>query len=147
MRKAEAIRKVVLMRHGQSAWNLENRYTGWTDVDLTLQGVDEAKLAGKLLKDKGFEFDQAHTSVLKRAVKTYNTIAEEMGLLWIPHYMSWRLNERSYGALEGLNKAETVKKLGKEKAGLYRHAWGIPPPVDHDDKRHPRFDRKYKDVP
>ena len=108
MRRAQAIHKVVFVRHGQSTWNLDNRFTGWHDVDLTPFGVEEAKQAGQLLKQNGFEFDVAHTSVLKRAIKTYNTLSEEMDSLWIPHHKSWRLNERSYGALTGLNKSETA---------------------------------------
>ena len=114
MRSRQAVHKVVFLRHGQSTWNLENRFTGWHDVDLTPLGEEEAKDAGKLLMEKGFEFDLAHTSVLTRAIKTYNTVAEEMGHLWIPHYKSWRLNERHYGALQGLNKAETAEKHGEE---------------------------------
>ena len=110
----QAAHKVVFLRHGQSTWNLENRFTGWHDVDLTATGVEEAKQAGQLLKENGYEFDLAHTSVLKRAIKTYNTVAEEMGCLWIPHHKSWRLNERHYGALQGLNKAETAQKHGEE---------------------------------
>lgn len=115
MRRASALHKVVFIRHGQSTWNLENRFTGWHDVDLTPQGVEEAKQAGQLLKENGFEFDLAHTSVLTRAIKTYNQVSEEMGSLWIPHYKSWRLNERHYGALQGLNKAETAAKHGEEQ--------------------------------
>ena len=99
MRRAAALHKVVFVRHGQSKWNLENRFTGWYDVDLTSQGVEEAKQAGQLLKEKGYEFDLAHTSTLKRAIKTFNGISEKMDSLWIPHHKSWRLNERHYGAL------------------------------------------------
>lgn len=148
MRRANALHKVVFVRHGQSTWNLENRFTGWHDVDLTAQGVEEAKAAGQLLKEHGFEFDLAHTSVLKRAIKTYNTISEEMGSLFIPHYKSWRLNERSYGALQGLNKAETAEKHGEAKVLQWRRSYDIPPPeLGLDDERHPSFDRRYSSLP
>lgn len=106
--------KVVFVRHGQSFCNLENRFSGWTDVDLTPKGVEESRLAGQLMKQKGFQFDIAYTSVLTRAIRTCILINEEMNLLWIPHYKTWRLNERHYGALQGLNKAETAEKYGKE---------------------------------
>ena len=148
MRARGAMHKVVFLRHGQSTWNLENRFTGWHDVDLTPLGYEEAKDAGKLLTENGFEFDLAHTSVLTRAIKTYNTVAEEMGQIWIPHYKSWRLNERHYGALQGLNKAETAEKHGEEQVLQWRRSYDIPPPeLDLDDERHPRFDRRYGLLP
>lgn len=136
--------KLVLVRHGQSVWNLENRFTGWTDVDLTEQGMDEAKTGGKLLKEGGYEFDIAYTSVLKRAIKTLNIIQEEMGLEWIPVVRAWQLNERHYGSLQGLNKAEMAIKFGEEQVKLWRRSYDVPPPaLDWDDERHPRFDRRY----
>lgn len=136
--------KLVLVRHGQSVWNLENRFTGWTDVDLTEQGMDEAKTGGKLLKEGGYEFDIAYTSVLKRAIKTLNIIQEEMGLEWIPVVRAWQLNERHYGSLQGLNKAEMAVKFGEEQVKLWRRSYDVPPPaLDWDDERHPRFDRRY----
>ena len=148
MRRVPAVHKVVFLRHGQSTWNLSNRFTGWHDVDLTPQGVEEAKQAGQLLKENGFEFDLAHTSVLTRAIKTYNTCAEEMGSLWIPHYKSWRLNERHYGALQGLNKAETQEKHGEAQVTQWRRSYDIPPPpLDLDDERHPAFERRYSHLP
>jgi len=146
--RAQALHKVVFVRHGQSTWNLENRFTGWHDVDLTAQGVEEAKQAGQLLKENGFEFDLAHTSVLTRAIKTYNVMSEEMESLWIPHHKSWRLNERSYGALQGLNKLETAQKHGDEQVLQWRRSYDIPPPeLDLDDERHPRHDRRYGNLP
>jgi len=148
MQRVKSVHKVVFIRHGQSTWNLENRFTGWHDVDLTPQGVEEAKQAGQLLKQRGFEFDSAHTSVLTRAIKTYNMIAEEMGSLWIPHYKSWRLNERHYGALQGLNKAETAEKHGEAQVKIWRRSYDVPPPaLGLDDQRHPRFDRRFSHLP
>lgn len=136
--------KLVLVRHGQSVWNLENRFTGWTDVDLTEQGIAEARNAGKLLKEGGYEFDLAYTSVLKRAIKTLNIIQEEMGLEWIPVIRAWQLNERHYGALQGLNKAEMAAKFGEEQVKIWRRSYDVPPPaLEWDDERHPRFDRRY----
>ncbi|MCS6994533.1 MAG: 2,3-diphosphoglycerate-dependent phosphoglycerate mutase [Anaerolineales bacterium] len=136
--------KLVLVRHGQSTWNLENRFTGWTDVDLTEQGIAEAHNAGKLLKEGGYEFDIAYTSVLKRAIKTLNIIQEEMGLEWIPVVRAWQLNERHYGALQGLNKAEMAVKFGEEQVKIWRRSYDVPPPaLEWDDERHPRFDRRY----
>ncbi len=135
---------LVLVRHGQSAWNLENRFTGWTDVDLTEQGIAEAKEGGRLLKEAGYEFDVAYTSVLKRAIKTLWIIQEEMGLEWLPVVRAWQLNERHYGALQGLNKAETAKEYGEEQVKLWRRSYDVPPPaLNLDDERHPRFDRRY----
>ncbi len=136
--------KLVLVRHGQSTWNLENLFTGWVDVDLTEQGRTEAGAAGRLLKAEGFNFDVAFTSVLKRAIRTLWMVTDEMGLLWIPVERSWRLNERHYGALQGLDKAETVAKHGAEQVKIWRRSYDIPPPaLALDDKRHPRFDPRY----
>ncbi|MEJ5225217.1 MAG: 2,3-diphosphoglycerate-dependent phosphoglycerate mutase [Anaerolineales bacterium] len=136
--------KLVLVRHGQSAWNLENRFTGWTDVDLTEQGIAEAKEGGRLLKEGGYEFDIAFTSVLKRAIKTLWIIQEEMGLEWIPVVRAWQLNERHYGNLQGLNKAEMAEKFGEAQVKIWRRSYDVPPPpLDLDDPRHPRFDRRY----
>src|SRR5690348_16608453 len=136
--------KLVLVRHGQSAWNLENLFTGWVDVDLTDLGRQEAKEAGKLLKAEGFEFDLVVTSVLKRAIRTMWIVLDEMDLMWLPVERSWRLNERHYGALQGLDKAQTVEKHGAEQVKSWRRSYDIPPPpLALDDKRHPRFDRRY----
>jgi 2,3-bisphosphoglycerate-dependent phosphoglycerate mutase len=120
---------LVLIRHGQSAWNLENRFTGWWDVDLTDQGVEEAKAAGRLLAEKGFDFDLCFTSVLTRAIRTLNIALEEMGRLWLPVEKDWRLNERHYGGLTGLNKAETAQKHGDDQVKIWRRSFDIPPPV------------------
>jgi 2,3-bisphosphoglycerate-dependent phosphoglycerate mutase len=136
--------KLVLLRHGQSTWNLENRFTGWTDVDLTEQGVAEAHEAGRLLKAEGFTFDLALTSVLKRAIRTLWITLDELDLMYLPVQNSWRLNERHYGALQGLNKAETAEKFGKEQVLIWRRSYDVPPPaLDLDDQRHPRFDPRY----
>lgn len=136
--------RVVLLRHGQSTWNLENRFTGWTDVGLTEQGMQEAIQAGRRLKEAGYTFDLAFTSVLRRAIKTLWLVLEEMELEWIPVYRSWRLNERHYGALQGLNKAEMAAKYGEEQVKLWRRSYDVPPPpLDWEDARHPRFDRRY----
>jgi 2,3-bisphosphoglycerate-dependent phosphoglycerate mutase len=138
------MKKIVLLRHGESAWNKENRFTGWTDVDLTEQGIAEAKTAGKLMKDAGFAFDLAFSSVLKRAMRTLWIALEEMDRLWIPVHRSWRLNERHYGALQGLNKAETAAKYGDEQVLVWRRSYDIAPPeLAFDDPRHPRFDARY----
>lgn len=135
---------LVLLRHGQSTWNLENRFTGWTDVGLTPQGEAEAHEAGRLLRAEGYTFDVAFTSVLKRAIKTLWIVLEEMELEWIPVYNSWRLNERHYGALQGLNKAEMAAKYGEAQVKIWRRSYDVPPPaLDWDDPRHPRFDRRY----
>jgi 2,3-bisphosphoglycerate-dependent phosphoglycerate mutase len=140
--------KVVLLRHGESDWNRENRFTGWTDVDLSDLGRQEAKAAGQLLQKEGFTFDQAFTSVLKRAIRTLNLALDEMGLLWIPVQRSWRLNERHYGALQGLNKAETAAKFGDEQVKVWRRSYDIPPPpLEKNDERFPAFDPRYADVP
>ncbi|MBE3037305.1 MAG: 2,3-bisphosphoglycerate-dependent phosphoglycerate mutase, partial [Chloroflexi bacterium] len=139
--------KLVLVRHGQSTWNLENRFTGWTDVDLTEQGRQEALTGGQLLREKGFTFDITYTSVLKRAIRTLNIIQEEMELDWIPVVRAWQLNERHYGALQGLNKAEMAFKFGEEQVKIWRRSYDIPPPaLESNDERHPRFDRRYADL-
>jgi 2,3-bisphosphoglycerate-dependent phosphoglycerate mutase len=139
--------KLVMMRHGESVWNRENRFTGWTDVDLTDTGVEEARRAGRLLKEKGYGFDLTFTSVLKRAVKTLNTALEELDLLWLPTEKHWRLNERHYGALQGLDKAETAAKYGDAQVLIWRRAYAIAPnPLASDDARHPRFDPRYVGV-
>ncbi len=136
--------KLALVRHGQSIWNLENRFTGWTDVGLSEQGVQEAHDSGRLLREAGYTFDVAYTSVLKRAIKTLWIILEEMELEWIPDYRSWRLNERHYGSLQGLNKAEMAEKFGESQVKIWRRSYDVPPPpLDWDDPRHPRFDRRY----
>lgn len=136
--------KLVLVRHGQSTWNLENRFTGWTDVDLTNLGSAEAREAGKLLREGGYDFDIAYTSVLKRAIKTLNIIQEEMDLEWIPVIRAWQLNERHYGSLQGLNKAEMAEKFGEAQVKIWRRSYDVPPPpLELTDKRHPRFDRRY----
>ena len=130
--------KLVLLRHGQSQWNLENRFTGWTDVDLTAQGVDEARNAGYLLKKEGYTFDVAYTSVLKRAVRTLWLVLDDMDLMWIPVHRSWRLNERHYGALQGLNKQETAAKHGADQVKVWRRSYDIPPPpLEKNDDRLP----------
>ena len=140
--------KLVLVRHGQSQWNLENRFTGWTDVELSEQGVKEAKEAGKVLKEKGFEFDVAYTSVLKRANDTLSFILEELGEKDIPIKKSWRLNERHYGALQGLNEDETRQKYGAEQVLLWRRSTDVKPPeLSEDDERYPGNDPKYSELP
>ena len=136
--------KLVLLRHGQSTWNLENRFTGWTDVGLTPQGEAEAHMAAKLLSEEGFTFDLAYTSVLKRAIKTLWIVLEDMNLEWIPIINHWRLNERHYGALQGLNKSEMAVKYGEAQVKIWRRSYDTPPPaLDWDDSRHPRFDSRY----
>lgn len=136
--------KLVLIRHGESTWNLENRFTGWTDVDLSETGITEAHQGGQLLKKEGFVFDFAYTSVLKRAIRTLWIVLDEMDLMWIPVERAWQLNERHYGALQGLNKAETAEKYGKEQVMLWRRSYSTPPPaLDWNDERHPRFDPRY----
>ena len=136
--------KLVLVRHGQSVWNLENRFTGWTDVGLTEQGRAEALEAGKLLKEGGYVFDVAYTSVLKRAIHTLWIILQEMNLEWIPVTNAWQVNERHYGALQGLNKSEMAAKFGEEQVKIWRRSYDVPPPaLDWTDERHPRFDARY----
>ena len=139
--------KLVLVRHGQSRWNLENRFTGWTDVELSEQGIKEAKEAGKVLKEKGYGFDVAYTSVLKRANDTLKYILEELGEQDIPVKKSWRLNERHYGALQGLNKDETKEKYGEEQVLLWRRSTDVrPPALSKDDERYPANDPRYSDL-
>lgn len=140
--------KLVLMRHGESQWNLENRFTGWTDVDLTDTGREQARKAGELLRREGFAFDVAFTSVLKRAIRTLWIALDAMDAMYTPVGNSWRLNERHYGALQGLNKAETAAKYGDEQVLVWRRAYAIAPdPLSLDDERHPRFDKRYARVP
>jgi 2,3-bisphosphoglycerate-dependent phosphoglycerate mutase len=140
--------KLVLIRHGESTWNKENRFTGWTDVDLSEKGVQEAIEAGITLKQAGFEFDLAFTSVLKRAIKTLNTVLDQMDQLWIPVERTWRLNERHYGGLQGLNKSETAAQYGEAQVKIWRRSYDVPPPVLlPDDERYPGRDRRYADVP
>ena len=137
--------KVVLLRHGESTWNRENRFTGWHDVDLTDRGRDEAREAGRLLKEGGYVFDIAFTSVLKRAIKTLGIALDTLDQLWIPVTKSWKLNERSYGALQGLNKAETAAKHGEAQTKIWRRSFDIPPPpLTIDDERHPSHDPRYR---
>ena len=136
--------KLVLIRHGESTWNHENRFTGWTDVDLSARGVEEAKEAGRLLAEGGYVFDVAYTSVLKRAIRTLGLVLDRLDLLWIPVVKDWRLNERHYGALQGLNKAETAAKHGEAQIKIWRRSYDIPPPpLDADDERHPSRDPRY----
>ncbi|WP_415820943.1 2,3-diphosphoglycerate-dependent phosphoglycerate mutase [Bordetella tumbae] len=140
--------KLVLMRHGESQWNLENRFTGWTDVDLTDTGREQARKAGELLKKEGYEFDLAYTSVLKRAIRTLWIALDAMDAMYTPVGINWRLNERHYGNLQGLNKAETAAKYGDEQVLIWRRAYAIAPePLALDDKRHPRFDDRYAKIP
>jgi 2,3-bisphosphoglycerate-dependent phosphoglycerate mutase len=139
--------RLVLLRHGQSAWNLENLFTGWTDVDLTEQGRAEARAAGRLLREDGFEFGKAFTSVLKRAIRTLWILLDEMDRMWIPVERDWRLNERHYGALQGLDKAETTARYGADQVKIWRRSYDVPPPpLAADDPRHPRFDPRYRGV-
>ncbi|OZI33424.1 phosphoglyceromutase [Bordetella genomosp. 5] len=140
--------KLVLMRHGESQWNLENRFTGWTDVDLTETGREQARKAGELLKQEGFVFDLAYTSVLKRAIRTLWIALDAMDAMYTPVGINWRLNERHYGDLQGLNKAETAAKFGDEQVLVWRRAYAIAPePLALDDERHPRFDSRYAKIP
>jgi 2,3-bisphosphoglycerate-dependent phosphoglycerate mutase len=139
--------RVVLLRHGESTWNQENRFTGWTDVDLTEKGRAEAREAGRLMKAEGYEFDIAYTSLLKRAIRTLWIATDEMDLLWVPVVRSWRLNERHYGALQGLNKAETAAKHGEAQVKIWRRSYDIPPPpLTADDPRHAGRDPRYADL-
>ncbi len=136
--------RLVLLRHGQSQWNLENRFTGWVDVDITEQGREEARRAGQLLKEEGFEFDLVFTSVLKRAIRTMWIALDELDQMWVPVTRSWRLNERHYGALQGLNKAETAEKHGEDQVKVWRRSFDIPPPeMPVEDPGHPCHDRRY----
>ena len=137
--------KLVLLRHGESIWNRENRFTGWTDVDLSEKGVEEARKAGQVLKEKGYIFDVAFTSVLKRAIRTLWIVLDEMDLMWIPVYRSWRLNERHYGALQGLNKAETAAKYSEEQVLIWRRSYDVrPPSLEKTDERYPGNDPIYR---
>ena len=141
------MKKLVLLRHGESAWNKENRFTGWTDVDLSEKGLQEARQAGQVLKKEGFTFDAAYTSVLKRAIRTLWLTLDEMDLMWIPVYNSWRLNERHYGALQGLNKSETALKYGEEQVLIWRRSYNIAPmALEKTDPRYPGFDVRYKEL-
>ena len=136
--------ELVLLRHGQSTWNSENRFTGWADVDLTPRGVDEARQAGRALRQAGYTFDVAYTSVLKRAIRTLWLVLDEMDLMWIPVHRSWRLNERHYGALQGLDKAETAAEFGDEQVLVWRRSYSTPPPaLEPGDDRHPAGDPRY----
>ena len=139
--------QLVLLRHGESIWNKENRFTGWTDVDLSGKGTEEAKEAGRLLKKEKFVFDVAFTSVLKRAIRTLWIVLDEMDLMWIPVYRSWRLNERHYGALQGLNKSETAKKFGEKQVFIWRRSYDMPPAaLERSDERYACNDPRYKDL-
>ena len=141
------MKKLVLLRHGESTWNKENRFTGWTDVDLTEKGTEEAIKAGNLLKEKGFVFEKAYTSYLKRAIKTLNIVLDRMDLDWIAVEKTWRLNEKHYGALQGLNKSETAEKYGEEQVKIWRRSYDIAPPaLREDDPRNPRLDIRYMGI-
>ncbi|MGO8745000.1 MAG: 2,3-diphosphoglycerate-dependent phosphoglycerate mutase [Thermoguttaceae bacterium] len=141
------LRQVVLLRHGESVWNKETLFTGWTDVDLSDRGREEGHEAGRGLKERGFTFDVAFTSVLTRAIRTLWLVLDEMDLMWVPVHRDWRLNERHYGALQGLNKAETAKKFGAAQVKLWRRSYDIrPPALEEDDPRHPRHDPRYRDL-
>ncbi|HMM36021.1 MAG TPA: 2,3-diphosphoglycerate-dependent phosphoglycerate mutase [Thermoanaerobaculia bacterium] len=138
------MKKLVLLRHGESTWNQENRFTGWTDVDLSEKGVEEARAAGRALKEAGYVFDEAHTSVLKRAIKTLWLALEEMDQMWLKIPDTWRVNERHYGARQGFNKAETAAKFGEEQVLVWRRSYATPPPaLTPDDERYPGHDRRY----
>jgi len=139
--------KLVLLRHGQSVWNLENLFTGWTDVDLTDRGINEAITAGKTMKNEGYTFDKVYTSVLKRAIKTQFLAMDQMDLLWVPVEKAWQLNERHYGGLQGLNKSETAKKYGDEQVHIWRRSYDVPPPaLEKTDDRYPGKDPRYADL-
>ncbi|MFB5266420.1 2,3-diphosphoglycerate-dependent phosphoglycerate mutase [Paenibacillus enshidis] len=139
--------KLVLIRHGESEWNKANLFTGWMDADLSDKGIQEALHAGRLLREEQFVFDVAYTSYLKRAIKTLDYVLEEMDLLWIPVYKTWRLNERHYGALQGLSKTTTAEKYGEEQVKLWRRSYDVlPPALTKDDDRNPRYDVKYRDI-
>ena len=141
------MQKLVLLRHGQSTWNLENRFTGWTDVDLSERGIAEAHEAARLIRQAGFDFDVAYTSVLKRAIRTLWIVMDDLDRMWLPVHRSWRLNERHYGALQGLNKRETAQKYGEEQVHVWRRSYATPPPaLAADDPRHPGLDRRYASV-
>lgn len=136
--------KLVLLRHGESQWNKENRFTGWTDVDLSEKGIEEASKAGRTLKENGFVFKVAYTSFLRRAIKTLWLTLEEMDQMWIPVYKTWRLNEKHYGNLQGLNKSETAQKYGEEQVLVWRRSYDVPPaPLSDEDPRNPKYDPRY----
>jgi len=140
--------KLVLIRHGESVWNKENLFTGWTDVELSDKGTTEANNAGKILKANGYDFDICYTSYLKRAIHTANFVLSQMDLEWIPVIKTWRLNERHYGALQGQNKQEAAEKFGAEQVQIWRRSYAVPPPkLEPDDKRNPAFEPRYKNVP
>jgi 2,3-bisphosphoglycerate-dependent phosphoglycerate mutase len=140
--------RLVLLRHGESTWNQENRFTGWTDVDLSPKGLMEAREAGKLLRQEGYEFDRVFTSVLKRAIRTMWIALDELDQMWLPVDRAWQLNERHYGALQGLNKAETAAQHGEEQVFIWRRSYDLPPPpLETKDPRHPSHDRRYKGLP
>lgn len=142
------MKRIVLLRHGESIWNRENRFTGWTDVDLTAEGVREAYKAGDMLREKGIRVERAYTSYLKRAIKTLDCVLDRMNLDWIPVEKSWRLNEKHYGALQGLNKSQTAEKFGKDQVQLWRRSYDVAPEaLNRDDPRNPRFDPRYREVP
>ena len=139
--------KMVLLRHGESAWNLDNRFTGWTDVDLSAKGIEEASEAARLLKEGGYTFDVAYTSLLKRAIRTLWIVLDGMDLMWIPVHRSWRLNERHYGALQGLDKAQTAARYGEQQVKIWRRSYAIPPPaLTPEDERYPGRDPRYADL-
>lgn len=141
------LRELVLLRHGESVWNRENLFTGWTDVDLSDQGREEAKMAGLLLKENGITFDLAFTSVLKRAIRTLWIVLDSMDLMWIPVHRSWRLNERNYGALQGLNKTQTAERFGERQVRLWRRSYDTrPPALEDEDPRNPRHDERYREL-
>lgn len=142
------MKSIVLLRHGESLWNRENKFTGWTDVDLTSKGIEEAVEAGRLLKEKKFVFGKAYTSYLKRAVKTLDVVLDQLNQDWIPVEKNWRLNEKHYGALQGLNKQETVEKYGEAQVLVWRRSYDIPAPaLSPEDSRNPKYDTRYKDIP
>ena len=146
--RLEKMKKLVLLRHGESQWNLENRFTGWTNVDLTEKGEEEAREAGELLNQEAIKFSVVHTSLLKRANRTMEICIDEMGLSNVSKKFDWRLNERHYGSLQGLNKAETAEKHGDEQVLIWRRSYDVrPPELEYDDKRHPRFDKLYSKMP
>ena len=146
-RVAMKTKRIVLLRHGESIWNRENRFTGWTDVDLTAEGIREAYKAGDMLRERGINFDRAYTSYLKRAIKTLDCVLDRMNLDWIPVEKSWRLNEKHYGALQGLDKRQTADKYGSHQVQLWRRSYDVAPaPLSDDDPRNPRFDVRYREV-
>ncbi|MCX6234925.1 MAG: 2,3-diphosphoglycerate-dependent phosphoglycerate mutase [Bacteroidetes bacterium] len=141
------MKRLVLLRHGESIWNKDNRFTGWIDIDLSEYGIEEAKEAGRIFKKEGYHFDVAFTSYLKRAIRTLWLVLDEMDMMWIPVYKTWRLNEKHYGMLQGMNKKEMASMYGEEQVLLWRRSYDLPPaPLDYNDERHPRFDPKYKSL-